>query len=461
MMRKAGDRRISIRARLTRQFVAAVLAIVVTFAAVTLVAITMHLYRDAEVDARMILGNLTAQRRESTEVILDAYSRTTDPRIWILQGNRVINSSLNAPPAPPQLSYTGLLWQPATYQLSRTVAQTTFVIDWPLSSDAALLRELSLVVLLVTLAGMGAGVAAARWTTHRALAPVKSLTLGVRRMLDAGRIMQVPMPSGRDEFYDLAGLLNRLLSDLEERRQRERTLLADATHHLRTPMAVIRGNLDLVQAGEDINPAVRDESLVVIDRTLVDMSRLVDDLLTMEHARNLPTRLVVPLDLRALMREVVEDARAIANEGTTVTMDQAPGGPAWGWAYPEFARRALWAIMENALKYCDSDHGQIAMAVKHDLDSGYVGILVSNNGKGIAAHEMPLIFSRFYRGEAARVTEGGTGLGLSLARSLMLAQSGTISMTSSDGTTEATLWFRQVSASQSEPSSFKINQKAT
>ncbi|WP_420824572.1 ATP-binding protein [Sulfobacillus harzensis] len=105
--------------------------------------------------------------------------------------------------------------------------------------------------------------------------------------------------------------------------------------------------------------------------------------------------------------------------------------------------------MENALKYSDPVRGQIAMVLRWDVQSGYVGILVRNNGKGIPAYEMPLVFGRFYRGEEARVVEGGTGLGLSLAQSLMRAQHGTIGMTSADGTTEVTLWFRQLSSPES------------
>ncbi|NMP23177.1 HAMP domain-containing histidine kinase [Sulfobacillus sp. DSM 109850] len=336
MTRTNGTRRSSIRARLTRQFVAAILGLLMSFAAVTLAAIAVHLYRDAEFDTRMILGNLTSQQTESIEVVLDAYSRSTDPRIWVVRGARVIDGSPNALGTPPKLPYTGLLWNPVSYQLTRTVKHTTFVIDWPLSSDAALLRELSLVVLFVTLAGMGAGVATARWTTRRALVPLKSLTSGVRSMLDAGRIMPIPMSSGRDEFYDLAGLLNRLLSDLEERRQRDQALLADATHHLRTPMAVIRGNLDLVKAGEQIDRTVREESLAAIDRTVLDMSRLVDDLLTMEHAHNLPPRLLMPLDLLTLAKEVYDDARAIAGERINLAFDEHIAGGTW--VYTKAAR---------------------------------------------------------------------------------------------------------------------------
>lgn len=448
MTKRTRSRRSSIRARLIRQLVAAILGLLMSYAAVTLAAITLHLYRDVEFDTRMILGNILSQRRKSIAVVLDAYSRGTDPRIWVIGRTRVIDRSPNAWPSPPEWPYTGLLWNPVRYQLTRTVNHTTFVIDWSLLSDAVLLRNLSVVVLFVTLAGMGAGIVSARWTTHRALVPLRSLTLGVRSMLDQGRIMPISMSFGRDEFYHLAGLLNRLLSDLEERRERDQALLADATHHLRTPMAVIRGNIDLVKDG-NIDPTVREESLAAIDRTVHEMSRLVDELLAMEHAHNLPHRLLMPMDIHTMAKEVYDDARAIASDTINLAFDEHSAGSTWVWAYPEFARRALWAILENAIQYCAPIAGQISMRLLWDTPSGYLGILVQNNGKGIPAHEMPLIFGRFYRGESARAMEGGTGLGLSLAQSLMHAQHGTVGMTSTEGTTKATLWFRQWSFPES------------
>lgn len=440
----------SIRARLTRQLVAAILGLLMSYGAVTLAAITRHLYRDAKFDTRTILSNLIAERRQSIAVVLDAYSRATDPRIWVIGDTRVIDRSPNARRSPPQWAYTGLLWGPVRYQLTRTVNHTTFVIDWPLLSDAALLRDLSVVAFFVTLAGMGAGVAIARWTARRAWVPLRSLTLGVRSMLDQDRVMPIPMSSDRDEFYDLAGLLNRLLSDVQARRKRDQALLADATHHLRTPMAVIRGNLDLVKNGAQIDPTVREESLAAIDRAVLDMSRLVDDLLAMEHASNLPPRLLMPWDLQVLAKEVYDDARAIAGDHINLAFLEQTSGSTWVKAYPEFARRALWAIVENALRYCDPIAGQIILRLRWDRPSGYVGISVRNNGKGIPSHEMPLIFSRFYRGATARTMDGGTGLGLSLAQSLMRAQHGTVGMTSTEGTTAATLWFRQWSFPESD-----------
>lgn len=434
----------SLKAHLTRQVVLTILGMIIAFAMVTLAAITAHFYQDALFDSRMILRNLVSQRKTSQKLVLNVYNRSTDARIWVVQATHVIARSRNAPPTPPKFPYTGILLDPITYQLARPVNHVTFVVDWPLSSDVTLLRNLSLVVVLVTLAGMGVGIWASRWTTRRALKSVEAMTLGVRRMLDTGHVTPIPMPPVRDEFYDLTGLFNRLLSHLEERRQRDQALLADATHHLRTPMAVIRGNLDLVRTGKELSEVVRDESMAAIDRTLTDMSRLIDDLLAMESAHNLSAQLLVHLDLLALAREVFEDACAIASDSTHLMFDHVFDGSIWVWAYPAFARRALWSIMDNALKYCDPVNGHLVMALTEDRSSGFSGISLTNNGRGIAAQDMPLIFSRFFRGKEAQAV-GGTGLGLSLAQSLMRAQLGTISMTSQNGKTHATLWFKMLS----------------
>lgn len=444
MVRVRKPSRHSLRARLTRQIVVAITLLLTSISAVTLVAIAAHLYHDAARDAQTVFNDLATQRGETIRDVIHAYNRPTDPQIWLVRHRKTIAKSPNAPETPRAVQHTGLVWKPAAYQLSAEVGHTTFIIDWPLSSDVGLLKELSTVVLLVTLAGVAAGIVMAGWTTRRTLGPVKSMTVGVQRMLDTGRILPLPLPSGRDEFHDLAGLLNRVLLDLDERQKHDQALLVDATHHLRTPLAVIRGNLDLVGRGSMLEPAQQEESIAAIHRTVGDMSRLIDDLLAMEHAANLPHALLMPVGLGEIMADVLEDVQALTMDRRNVVVetDFHAATAASVMAYPEFARRAFWAIMENALKYCDPEQGHVRINLTVDPERGFTGIMVANNGPGIDSDDLPKVFLRFYRGASGRYIEGGTGLGLSLAQSLMRAQGGTIALESRPSSTRLTLWFR-------------------
>jgi signal transduction histidine kinase len=436
--------RASLKLQLVRQIVVVIAILLTSFSALTLAAIAGHLYHDARRDTRTILNNLWSQHRRAISEVIHAYNRPTDPRIWMLRYGQVVARSPNTPPLPPKAQYSGLLWQPAAYQLDVHVRRDEFVIDWPLVSDWALLQQLSLVVLVVTLLGVAASLAVARWATRRTLGPVKSMTAGVQRMLDTGQIWPIPLPNGRDEFHDLAGLLNRLLTDLEERRQRDQALLADATHHLRTPLAVIRGNLDVALGGKPGRGPLHDESVAAVYRTVDDMAHLIEDLLAMEHAANLPHTVLIPMSLDEMAYEVIDDVRALTADRHNLRLDAvcATVGTRSVTAYPAFARRAFWAVLENALHYCDPKAGHISVQIVDDPERGFRGITVGNNGAGIAAEELPKVFTRFYRGEAGRSFGQGTGLGLSLAQALMRAQGGTIGIVSKDSWTRVTLWFR-------------------
>ncbi len=438
--------RASLKVQLVRQIVVVITILLTSFSTLTLAAIAAHLYHDARRDTHTILNNLSSQHQEAVGEVIQAYNRPTDPRIWMLRHGHVIARSPNTQPMLRKNPYSGLLWRPAVYQLDAQVRRNQFVIDWPLGSDWALLQELSSVVLVVTLLGAAASLVVARWATRRTLGPVKAMTDGVQHMLNTGRMRPMPLPDGRDEFHDLAGLLNRLLSDLEERRQHDQALLADATHHLRTPLAVIRGNLDIVLRGDRTTGSLHDESVTALYRTLDDMARLIEDLLAMEHAAHLPHTLLIPMSLDGLVSEVVDDVRALTSDRPTLVLDASSprhGLPSVA-AYPAFARRALWAVMENALQYCAPDAGQVAVRVIEDPHSGFAGITVGNNGSGIAPEELPNVLSRFYRGETGRSLAAGSGLGLSLAQSLMRAQGGTIGIVSNASWTQVTLWFRSV-----------------
>ena len=99
--------------------------------------------------------------------------------------------------------------------------------------------------------------------------------------------------------------------------------LADAAHQLRTPLEVIRGNLDIVRDWDSIDRATEEETMAAVDRTVSEMITLVGDLLTLEHVRNDGPVQLVPYLIRTLLEDASEDARALNSE-LTVTL-QSPG----------------------------------------------------------------------------------------------------------------------------------------
>ena len=433
----------SLRRRLTREILVALVLLIVSFAATTLAAITFHLYQDARRDAHTIAAAVTTRGRSSATALITAYSRSTDPEVWMLHGLTLVAHSPNAPPRPTTLGTSGLVFNPApVYQDSVARGPFRIVVDWPLASDLTLLQELVLVVAVVTVLAIAAGVFLAYWTTRRTLEPMKTMTEGVQAMLDTQSIKSLELPSGNDEFVQLASLLNHLVQSLDRRWQQDRELIADAAHQLRTPLEVVRGNLDILRTWDDLDRETHDECLDAIDRTVTEISRIVGDVLTMEHAAGAGKTALSPLSLADLVREVGEDAGALAGiQGTPTTywsVEEARKRPPV-LANPDYARRALWAVTENALKY-SGPAGRISLTVVPAPEGPFLGVVVRDSGPGISDTDLPNVFTRFYRGTTVRQIPG-TGLGLSLAKALMEAQRGTIQLNSGPNGTTVTLWF--------------------
>ncbi|MCL4495014.1 MAG: HAMP domain-containing histidine kinase [Firmicutes bacterium] len=430
----------SLRTRFTIQTGGAIVSLVVVFAVITILAVSLHLYDAAASDAYSVYSGLHQAHGDTLTAIVHEYTRAVDPHIWIIRSGRVVLRSPNASSRPAGPLTTGLAQQPFSFRLVKSNRLVTYVINWPLKPDLDLLEDLVLSMTIVGIAAAAGGVLLGRWTTHRVLEPVKRMTRSVEVMLSTNQFLPVENPSRTDdEFSQLAWLLSELVQTLEARWQRDRTLLADAAHQLRTPLEVIRGNLDILRNWDTIDRATEEESLAAIDRAVSEMITLVGDLLTLEHVRNEGPAQLDPYPLTTLLEDASEDARALNPSLHIVLQGQTQETIR---VHEPFARRALWAVLENAVKY-SPENGRIEISVLTQGD--LCGISIRDYGPGIPEEDIPHIFTRFYRGQNGR-GKSGTGLGLSIADALMRSQKGHITVdTGQDGTT-FTLWFLRMSS---------------
>lgn len=425
----------------THRIVTVAAATLVLFSLATLGAVLWHMSQDAKQHAQHTVELIATDYGRGLTSALHVYTRPTDSHIWVLRGGHVIAKSPNAGGRPALRIHSGYTQPLNAYQRVASYHGRTIVVDEPLTSDDRLVVLLLLALVIGSSIGTLIIRGASRWLVYQTLRPVRSLTIAAERMQDSGTIEPLPVPDLTDEFYDLSVLLNRLLADLQERRQRERAQLADVTHHLRTPLTVIQGNLTVIQQEETVSPRGR-AALSTLNVTLSEMKSLVADLLIMEQASNLAPELLHPMPYWDLVQDVVEYAEAITSEHPHIRLEVAE---VWDKdtlivAHPEFARRALWTIVDNAVKYCDPENGWVGILPARDVPT-FSGVVVTNNGPEISPADMPHIFKRFYRGSQARDIPG-SGLGLALARSLTRAQNGTIDVTSRHGSTRVTIRFR-------------------
>jgi signal transduction histidine kinase len=213
---------------------------------------------------------------------------------------------------------------------------------------------------------------------------------------------------------------------LQEAYQAQRRFVADASHELRTPLTTIRGNLGLLQREPPIAEADRVAVLADLVAESERMSRLVGDLLTLartDAGRPLRHEAVPAAPLLAdIARQL-----AAGHPGRRIHYEGADGVAVLG--DPDALMQVLLILLDNALKFTPPE-GDIRVTTT--ATHGQVAIAVRDTGPGISPAALPHIFERFYQGDTARAG-AGTGLGLAIAKAVVEALHGTISVESAVG----------------------------
>jgi two-component system OmpR family sensor kinase len=266
-----------------------------------------------------------------------------------------------------------------------------------------------------------------------ALRPVEVVTATAREMGEGDLAKRLPVENPKDEIGALAITINGLLARLEaafrrreETLSRQRRFAADASHELRTPLTSISGHARMLDEWAlDGDRETAHRSVGTIRREAGKMRGLIESLLTLTRGDEGPPMEVGRYDLGAVAKEATETAAngkvfvefvPIGHE-ITATFDR------------ERVLQVASILLENAVKYTPRG-GSVAVRVE-EYDGG-VALAVSDTGVGISEDQLPLVFERFYRADAARAEEG-VGLGLSIARQIAESHGGTIAARSTPG----------------------------
>lgn len=222
----------------------------------------------------------------------------------------------------------------------------------------------------------------------------------------------------------VAAAFNSMTTRLQAQRQQRQELMADIAHELRTPLAVMQGRLEGMLDGVYARDERQLERVLEETRTL---ARLVDDLRTLAHSEGGTLTLSKePTDLGVLLDETVTAFQPEAEaHGVTVRMEAASDLPLVE-IDPLRIREVLMNLLSNAVRY--SPKGSSAW-IAAESRSNTVVIQVKDNGPGITADELAHVFDRFYKGSAS----SGSGLGLTIARNLVVAHGGTLTADSEQG----------------------------
>ena len=250
------------------------------------------------------------------------------------------------------------------------------------------------------------------------LAPVEAMRRRAREVSLARDDEWLPLPAARDEVRRLAETLNEMLDRLRRSFARERRFVADASHELRTPVAVLKTELEGALRTGDFGPEVR-EALVAAVEECDHLAALAEDLLVVARAAEgeLPVS-AQTLEARALLEAVSLRFSDRARErGRPIRVDAPPDLSVH--ADPDRMRQALGNLVDNALRHGE---GEIVLSAGPGTDGG-VELEVADEGSGFGPEIVGNAFERFTRGDVGR-TRGGSGLGMAIVRAIAEAHHG-------------------------------------
>jgi len=231
----------------------------------------------------------------------------------------------------------------------------------------------------------------------------------------------------------LAGyyLARRAMIPIQQAWEKQQQFVADASHELRSPIAVVKSNAELILRHPD--HTVKEEGIRItnIIRETMRMTRLVASLLTLARAdANQAELQLAPVNLNEVVAAAIEQFQPVA-ELKGIPLQLNLQDELWLLADKERLHQLLVILLDNALKYTPAS-GRILLSCQQQADS--IAITVADTGYGIAPEDLPRIFDRFFRGDKARSREdGGTGLGLAIAKWIVEKHGGKIEAESQMG----------------------------
>lgn len=236
--------------------------------------------------------------------------------------------------------------------------------------------------------------------------------------------------TGDEDLKGLEDAINSLLKRMHESYHQQAQFVSDASHELRTPIAVIQGYAGMLDRWGKQDTKILDESIAAIKSEADYMNRLIEQLLFLARGDTGRNRMeFIDLDLSDLLRDVYEDCRLIAPQHEWI-IDVQPNVRLT--ADRDMIKQCARILTDNAVKYTP-EGGAIRLRAYSD-DPSMVCFQVQDSGIGISAEDAPRIFDRFYRSDPARTRQnGGTGLGLSIAQWIVQRHGGHIDLVSREG----------------------------
>lgn len=415
------------------------IAVAVADYVIVLRTVTLNLQHEVSALRRAVLANQSPvlPRSEGWALYL-----TVDGRVWTKEasGGATLPDSIT-PPGKVVREEGYFLTTEASPGAALVVGESASAAERPMRTLLGYLLLSDMGVLILVALG-------ASFLSDRALRHLREAAVAAERLGDKGRPAgSLPDSGSQDEVGTFVRAVNGLLDkldaafrELEVARERERSFVADASHDLKTPLTIVKGNVDLLTRPGLDEPS-RAEAVREANEAVKRMAALLDRLV-------LAARGEIETKGRKERLDLAQEAEALVNrftvrlDGRRLEKSVHPVPPVL--VDPLELQRALDILMDNALRYTDPQTGHIAVGSGQAGHQAY--IFVEDNGPGIDPADRERVFERFVRVDPARAP-GGHGLGLSIARAIARSAGGEIRLERSrEGGSRFTLFLPEADA---------------
>ena len=370
-------------------------------------------------------GTGTAAVVEETREFSSGLPRGSGIRLFDRDGNVLLEK--------PESGDTRLEVLPASLTRRVHVAGEEFhyALWRSMDESQAALDDLRFVILALIPVFLALSAGGGWFISGRALRPVEALTQAARKISLQDLSVPLPLPPRQDELRPLCEAWNEMLSRLDLSASQLRQFTADASHELRTPVALIRTTAELALRQERSTDHYR-ASLKRIEEDATELTSLIESLMELTRTDAGRASLILKsVNVEDVVSEVRSKVGPTAAENRIDLAVHLPKEPLVVMADRGALQRLLLVLLDNALKFTPPP-GRVELRVASAPKGHEVVVEVEDTGIGISEEDLPKVFDRFYQADRSR-SSGGAGLGLSIAQWIVDAHRGRIEVRSSPG----------------------------
>jgi len=260
--------------------------------------------------------------------------------------------------------------------------------------------------------------------------PIKEMTQTVKEISEKNLNLRLNVGGSKNELKELALTFNEMMNRIEDHDDRQKQFVSDASHELRTPIAVIQGYAVMLDRWGKNDKEILQESIDAIKNEVESMNELIDKLLFL--ARHDMTTFMLQKEEFSLTEMLVEIVKETQIIDTTHKIYGDINQEVSLFADKNRIKQAIRVFIDNAIKYTPVD-GEITIRLENNQDDN-IAITIKDTGIGMNQEELEHIFNRFYRSDQSRTKEnGGHGLGLAIAKIIVQGHNGKIKVRSKVG----------------------------